>query len=126
MENPPAGRNHLFFPLVLLQTKVVGLFKEGISCLLLMIILSISSPSNEGGGRKCTTTLTKLMLSISSPSNEGGGSSWLITLFEREVSLRFPLVLLQTKVVGCLCSAGDDGIRVFFPLVLLQTKVVGF
>ena len=38
---------------------------------------------------------------------------------------KFPLVLLQAKVVGINYGTGDGDIHMTFPLVLLQAKVVG-
>ena len=60
-------------------------------------IVSISSPSSEGGGVKGFNTSTHaLFVSISSPSSEGGGTDSFLC---RAITM-FPLVLLQAKVVG--------------------------
>ena len=60
------------------------------------------------------------LVSISSPSSEGGGKNY----YSRVTPLPFPLVLLQAKVVGnnvFLVKTQEK----LFPLVLLQAKVVG-
>ena len=102
------------FPFVLLQAKAVG-FKypplENIATLL----VSISSPSGEGGGlspdkRQISIKANKLV-SISSPSGEGGEDildTATSTVFEQG----FPLVLLQAKAVRVAEPP-------FFPLLLL-------
>ena len=104
----------LSFPLVLLQTKVVGKKKESIS-LTHYTTVSISSPSNEGGGnlRSWLREDCPKKFSISSPSNEGGGRAG--QLMCRKVSV-FPLVLLQTKVVGAR-FLNDDTARLSKPQI---------
>ena len=63
-------------------------------------------------------------VSISSPSSEGGGES--ATQQHWESIERFPLVLLQAKVVGTWkTNARCMQWSFMFPLVLLQAKVVG-
>ena len=64
------------------------------------LTVSISSPSSEGGG--CFLSLLgscwATEVSISSPSSEGGGPC--TNFLEGRVVKKFPLVLLQAKVVG--------------------------
>ena len=85
--------------------------------------VSISSPSSEGGGRTHNFKhSSNWNVSISSPSSEGGGT--FIKLI-KENTVKFPLVLLQAKVVGINYGTGDGDIHMTFPLVLLQAKVVG-
>ena len=62
--------------------------------------VSISSPSNEGGGQNTRSfaDLSQEFVSISSPSNEGGGRR--CKNLKTQTQSLFPLVLLQTKVVG--------------------------
>ena len=59
--------------------------------------VSISSPSSEGGGNFSTDSFGDLSVSISSPSSEGGGNYEVIRSDDFD---KFPLVLLQAKVVG--------------------------
>ena len=62
-------------------------------------------------------------VSISSPSSEGGG---VFPSVGRCCHLKFPLVLLQAKVVGIgEVEYGSSLYNEEFPLVLLQAKVVG-
>jgi hypothetical protein len=70
--------------------------------------------------------LCKIQVSISSPSSEGGGTGEEI-FSSVELQLRFPLVLLQAKVVGlrAVVALGLSSVFALFPLVLLQAKVVG-
>ena len=61
-------------------------------------------------------------VSISSPSSKGGGN--INKVIQGKCKNKFPLVLLQAKVVGY--SFVETEIAGFkFPLVLLQAKVVG-
>ena len=73
-------------------------------------MVSISSPSSEGGGLaqlSCVSTQKKIYVSISSPSSEGGGVFLSVVNFI--LSRSFPLVLLQAKVVGFfLCRSYED------------------
>ena len=64
-------------------------------------LVSISSPSSEGGGSFYVGHMKKLgmLVSISSPSSEGGGPP---RGGEMDKERKFPLVLLQAKVVGVL------------------------
>ena len=89
----------LEFPLVLLQAKVVGL----------MIV---------NGSLVCISLFPLVLLQAKVVGNpfEGGENDAVV--------VRFPLVLLQAKVVGhapwmAICGG------TMFPLVLLQAKVVG-
>ena len=68
------------------------------------------------------TSRTNKKVSISSPSSEGGGP--LLRVKSVSFGRKFPLVLLQAKVVGALTILSTAPIGMF-PLVLLQAKVVG-
>ena len=93
---------YAMFPLVLLQVKAVG------SCLL---------------EEKKVYNQEEVIVSISSPSGEGGGQKYSSRKGETYY-LAFPLVLLQVKAVGFF---NITRLRSFkkFPLVLLQVKAVG-
>ena len=63
------------FPLVLLQAKVVGSGRLRVSQREVAVV-SISSPSSEGGGQTFDSEINGCRsVSISSPSSEGGGTS---------------------------------------------------
>ena len=89
------------------------------------VVVSISSPSSEGGGMKrLASNMVASMVSISSPSSEGGG--WWNFAYMPPAPFWFPLVLLQAKVVGKNIRQLFHVLLIMkFPLVLLQAKVVG-
>ena len=62
-------------------------------------LVSISSPSSEGGGLIEINPGNAILIrvSISSPSSEGGGH---YADMAEKLGIEFPLVLLQAKVVG--------------------------
>jgi hypothetical protein len=86
-----------------------------------MNMVSINSPSGEGGGETGIMYYVEQFVSINSPSGEGGGYAFCCCACSSSVSINSP----SGEGGGSFIMEEKTDRHVEFPLILLQAKAGG-